>query len=135
MHMSRMTKEINKITGTIIGISGKLIIYAVIVLLLFEVMVKGFSFGHDIFDSPAMEEAPGTDRTVTIADGYTSKEAAQVLKEAGLIDNPLQFQIQQMFYQYEIYPGTYQLNTSMTTKEILQELNEEPEETEEGSSR
>ena len=45
----------------------------------------------------------------------------------GLIRNELAVRIQKMFYDYEIYPGTYTLNTSMTSKEILQVLNEKPE--------
>lgn len=125
--MSRITKEINKITGTIIGISGKLIVYAVVILLLFEGVARGYAFGHDIFYATAMEAAPGTSKTVTIPKGYSSKDAAEVLEHAGLIDNVLAFQIQRLFYDYDIHPGTYELNTSMTSKEILQELNEEPE--------
>lgn len=132
--MSRITKEINKITGTIIGISGKLILYAVVILLLFEGITRGYAFGHDIFYATAMEEAPGTPKTVTIPKGYTTAEACEVLKEAGLIDNVLAFQIQKMFYDYDIHPGTYELNTSMTTKMILQELNAEPEEETQESS-
>ena len=31
------------------------------------------------------------------------------------------------FYDYEAYPGTYQLSTAMTSKEILQVLNVKPE--------
>ncbi len=124
--MSRITKEINKITGTIIGISGKLILYAVVILLLFEGITRGYAFGHDIFYATAMEEAPGTPKTVTIPKGYTTAEACEVLKAAGLSDNVLAFQIQKMFYDYEIHPGTYELNTSMTSKANLQELNEEP---------
>lgn len=125
--MSRITKEINKITGTIIGISGKLILYAVVILLLFEGITRGYAFGHDVFYATAMEEPPGTSKVVTIPKGYTTAEACEVLKKAGLIDNVPAFQIQKMFYDYEIHPGTYELNTSMTTKEILQELNVEPE--------
>lgn len=132
--MSRITKEINKITGTIIGISGKLILYAVVILLLFEGVTRGYAFGHDIFYATAMEEAPGTPKTVTIPKGYTTAEACEVLKEAGLIDNVLAFQIQKMFYDYDIHPGTYELNTSMTSKMILQELNAEPEEETQESS-
>lgn len=47
--MSQITKDINKITGTIIGVSGKLILYALILLLLTEGIVRGYAFGHTIF--------------------------------------------------------------------------------------
>lgn len=126
--MSRMTKEINKITGTIIGISGKLILYAVILLLLFEGMTKGYEFGHEIFYATAMDEAPGVDKVVTIPKGQSDAETARMLGQTGLVGNELAFQVQKKFYDYEIYPGTYTLNTSMTSKEILQQLNEKAEE-------
>lgn len=128
--MSQMTKEINKVTGTIIGVSGKLILYAVIILLLFEGMSKGYQFGHEIFYPTAMAEAPGTPRVVTIKKGESAAESAHTLGQLGLIGNELAFRVQMKFYEYEIYPGTYTLNTSMTTKDILQVLNEKPEEEE-----
>lgn len=127
--MSRMTKDINKVTGTVIAVSGKLILYAVIVLLLFEGMTKGYEFGHEIFYATAMEQGAGTDKTVTIPAGQSVKETARLLAQSGLIANELAFQVQKQFYDYEIYPGTYTLNTSMTSKEILQLLNEKPEDT------
>lgn len=47
---------------------------------------------------------------------------------AKLIKSEFAFIFQSKFYDYEtIYPGTYTLNTSMTSKEILQQLNEKPE--------
>jgi len=131
--MSQITKEINKVTGTIISVSGKLIFYAVIILLLFEGISKGYQFGHEIFYPTAMEEAPGTPRVVTIKTGGTAAESAHTLAQLGLIDNELAFRVQMKFYEYEIYPGTYTLNTSMTAKDILQMLNEKPVEEEEAA--
>lgn len=127
--MSQITKDINKITGTIIGISGKLILYALVILLLAEGITRGYDFGHAIFYSTAMEEAPGRDKELTVPKGQTTSETIHMLKDLGLIDNELAIRIQMKFYDYEVYPGTYTLNTSMTSKEILQLLNEKPEET------
>ena len=39
--MSNRTREINKITTTIIGISVKLMVYALIILLLYEAVGQG----------------------------------------------------------------------------------------------
>jgi len=47
--MSDTTKEINKVTGTIIRVSWKLIIYALAILMLYEGITRGYAFGHDIF--------------------------------------------------------------------------------------
>ena len=54
------------------------------------------------------------------------------LEKDGLIHNRYSFIIQAMVYEYEIQPGTYTLNTSMTSRKILEELStvEESEEEE-----
>ncbi|MCD8082572.1 MAG: endolytic transglycosylase MltG [Clostridiales bacterium] len=126
--MSRMTKDINKITRVIIGISGRLILYAVILLLLVEGVSRGYEFGHEIFYATPMEAAPGTDRVVRVVEGESENEVAEDLQEMGLIDHALTFRFLIFFYDYEIQPGTYTLNTSMTSKEMLQILNTGPEE-------
>ena len=125
--MSQITKEINAITGTIIGISGKLILYALVILLLVEGISRGYAFGHEVFYATAMEPSPGTRYALTIPEGQTTAETAKLLKDVGLIKNEYAVQIQMWFYDYETYPGTYELSTSMTSKEIFQILNVKPE--------
>lgn len=125
--MSQITKEINVITGTIIGISGKLILYALVILLLVEGITRGYAFGHEVFYATAMEPSPGTRYALTIPEGQTKAETAKILKDVGLIKNEYAVQIQMWFYDYETHPGTYELSTSMTSKEILQILNVKPE--------
>ncbi len=127
--MSKTTREINKITTAVISISIKLIVYALVILLLYEAVTQGFAFGHEIFYAEAAEDEPGRDVTVTISPEDSLRDTAAMLAEYGLITNEFAFVFQGMFYDYsEIYPGTYTLNTSMTSKEILQILNEKPEE-------
>ena len=128
--MSRATKEINKITGTVISVSGKLIVYALVILLLYEGASKGFAFGHEILDPVPVAAAPGIDKKITIPEGTSASEAADLLLEKGLINNKYTFIIQSKFYDYEINPGDYTLNTSMTSKEMLAQINEAPEEEE-----
>lgn len=134
--MSRRTREINRITTAIITISIKLMVLALLILLLYEAVVRGFAFGHEIFYAEAAEAAPGREITVEIKEGETAKEAAGNLKKKGLITNDFAFWFQSIFYDYQdIYPGTYTLNTSMTSKEILRELNAKPEEESEASPK
>ena len=126
--MSNRTREINKITTTIISISVKLIVYALIILLLYEAVARGYAFGHEIFFAEAVEDAPGTDVVVQISEDETVSQAAEYLAHKGLIKSEFAFIFQSKFYDYDtVYPGTYTLNTSMTSKEILQLLNEKPE--------
>lgn len=126
--MSNATREINRITTAIIRISVKLIVYALIILLLYEAVTKGYAFGHEIFYAEAVEEAPGRDKTITIEPDTSVNEAARLLADDGLIGSEFAFIFQSKFYDYDtIYPGVYDLNTSMTSKEILQALNVKPE--------
>lgn len=122
--MSRATKEINRITGTIIGISGRLIVYTLVVILLYEGVTKGYEFGYDIFYATSMEAEPGRDKDITVREGTSVVSTAKLLKSYGLINNEYSFIIQSIFFDYEVNPGTYTVNTSMTSKEILQMMNE-----------
>ncbi len=126
--MSQMTRDINKITGTVISISGKLIIYAVVILLLVEGVTRGYAFGHSVFYSVPMESGAGTEKIIDISEGLSAYETAKLLKRRGLVANDLAVYIQMKFYDYEVHPGTYTLSTAMTSKEILQILNEKPAE-------
>ena len=50
--MSKLTKEINKISLAVIGISGRLVFYALVLVLLVLGVRKAYEFGHDIFYAP-----------------------------------------------------------------------------------
>ena len=132
--MSHITRDINRVTGTVIGISGKLILYALVILLLAEGVTRGYAFGHSLFYESSVEQAPGRDIVVTIQDGQKDSETIHELKKGGLIDNELAMRVQMKFYDYEIHPGTYMLNTSMSSKKMLQVLNEKIEEGEDTAS-
>ena len=136
--MSDTTREINKVTGTIIRVSWKLIVYAVVALLMYEGVTRGYAFGHDIFSSSAMASKPGVDMRVTIKDDEEVADIGVALEKAGVIKSRYAFIIQSIFYDYggsdnPVEAGTYLLNNSMTSKEIILALREgvEEEDTEE----
>lgn len=126
--MSNRTREINKITMAIIRISVKLMVYALIILLLYEAVIRGYAFGHAVFFAEAVDAPPGKTVTVQMSGEESVSQAAKKLAGKGLIKSEFAFLFQSRFYDYDtIYPGSYELNTSMTSKEILQILNEDPQ--------
>ncbi len=126
--MSNRTREINKITMAIIRISVKLMVYALIILLLYEAVIRGYAFGHAVFFAEAVDAPPGKTVTVQMSGEESVSQAAKKLAGKGLIKSQFAFLFQSKFYDYDtIYPGSYELNTSMTSKEILQILNEDPQ--------
>lgn len=122
--MSRTTREINRITTTIISMSIRLLFYALVFFLLYEGITRGYSIGHEIFSPTAVAEAPGKDMEITVKKDESVLAVAGELEKSGLIKNKLIFVIQAKFYDYEVYPGTYTLNTSMTSKDMLKLIDE-----------
>lgn len=133
--MSDTTKDINRVTGAIIRVSLRMIIYALVVLLLFEGATAGFSFGYAVFAGRAVSQEPGITATVMVTEDQSTGEVGRMLEDMGLIESQYVFLVQAIFYEYEIYPGTYQLNTSMTSKEMLEEMSIPPAADTEGVSQ
>lgn len=131
--MGRTTKEINKITGAIISTSIRLILCSLVVLFLYEGATRGYAFGYEVFHPTAVAAAPGVDKNITIEKRASVSDVAKSLEKMGLIKNSYIFVIQSRLYNYEIQPGTYQLNTSMTSTEVLKKLDEEGQKLQEPS--
>ena len=123
--MSKLTKEINKISLAVIGISGRLVFYALVLVLLVLGVRRTYEFGHDIFYAPAMEALPGTEKTVTLDGTESVADVGKLLEEAGLIRDHVAFSIQAKCYDYEVKKGSFSLNTSQKSKEIINTLDEE----------
>ena len=125
--MSRVTKEINKISMAVISISGRIVIYMLVAVLLLTGARKGYEFGHSIFYAPGMEKAPGSEKVVTLDGTESISDVGKLLEDIGLIRDHNAFSIQAICYGYEVIEGTWTLNTSLTSKEIIGLLGEVPE--------
>jgi len=114
---------IKKLSSFITGLSLRVIVLSIMVLVVFIAVSYSYNFGHSVFFQQPAEEAPGTDIVVEIDNEMTVDDLASLLKEEGIIDNELAFVDQTKLYKAKIWPGSYILNTSMTTKEIIQLIN------------
>lgn len=56
--MSHRTREINRITTTIITVSLKLIIFALVLLILYQGATRGYAFGHEVFAPTPVSPEP-----------------------------------------------------------------------------
>ena len=126
--MSKTTREINRVTGTVITIAIRVILIAVLVVVLLRGMKIAYNFGHSIFYEEGVEEAPGRDVEVTMPADVTVDEAADILKNKGLIDNKISFKVQAKFFDLEVTPGTYTFNTSQSARYMLETLDDGPTE-------
>ena len=114
---------LGKILSITASIAIRVIVYVAIGLILIKGVKVAYNFGHDIFYAHAVEAKPGRDIEVTIPEGSSIQDAATIMENAGLIDNKISFIVQSKFFELKAYPGTYELNTSKTSREILEILN------------
>ncbi|MDR1766689.1 MAG: aminodeoxychorismate lyase [Lachnospiraceae bacterium] len=122
--MSKATKEINRIAGAVINVAIHLIVLAILVLVVYALVTRGYAFGHKVFYAQPLAGAGQSvmQKTVAIEDGESPLDVGKKLENLGLIDDPYVFYVQSVFYSYKIYPGEYSLSTAMTSKEILEEI-------------
>lgn len=119
-----MMKEREDSAVNVIGrLAGRLILVAVFVLVLFVLSGYAFDFGKSIFYQKPMEEPPGTDVIIELAEGDGPGELAEKLKEKGVIADELAVSVQARLYKTELVPGEYTVNTSMTTRQMLGTIN------------
>lgn len=126
--MSAKKKVVKEVSSMVIHLAMAVILLTVAAMVFYIGIKKAYAFGYDLFDDQPVHEAPGTDKLFVVEEDMSRSQCMDNLEKSGLIRNKTVALIQSYFFEYDIYPGTYTLNTSMTTKEILIELNEEPSE-------
>ena len=116
-----VAEEANKISMKIIGISMRVILAAVLIMILYKGTTTAYSYGYAIFNDVPVEESPGTDISVTIDKDTSTREIGNILESQGLVNNGFVFFIQTKMIEKgsEIKPGRYELNTSMTAEEMI----------------
>ncbi len=103
----------------ILTIGIAIIFYAVVVYGIKKAAGYSYDFSYQLFGNVSVEAAPGRDVKVTILKGESSMNIASKLEDAKLVTNKYSFYVKLKLKDYEIMPGTFILNTSMTYNDIL----------------
>jgi len=117
---------VRKIAGAVISISLKMIVAVLVVVLLINVGERTYQFGLQVFNPIPVSQKPGKDMIVIVEEKDSDMDVAKRLESKGLISDAYIFYIQAKLYKAELYAGTYTLNTSMTSEEMLEILSEKP---------
>ena len=99
----------------------KIVLAIIIVMLVYKWSMTAYEYGQRVFNEPPMTVGDGRTITVVVEDGDTVKEISAILEKNGLIRDAGLFRIQEMLsaYKDKMKPGVYELNTSMTTEEMM----------------
>ena len=102
----------------------KVVLAIIIVMLVYKWSLSAYEYGQRVFNEPPMSAGSGRTMTVVINQGDTTKDIARMLEKNGLIRDAELFIIQEMLSEYKdkMKPGTYELNTAMTTDEMMEIL-------------
>ena len=101
--MSKITREINKISLFVISTSGRIILYGLAAALLIVTGARSaYSFSDMDLYAPAMEAEPGTEKSIKLDGDESVEEVGKILKKAGLIRDARTFTIQAKCYGYEV---------------------------------
>ena len=100
----------------------KIVLAIIIVMLVYKWSLLAYDYGQRVFNEPPMSAGSGRTVTVIINEGDSAKEIGDKLEKNGLIRDAMLFRIQEMLsaYKDKLQPGTYELNTSMKTEEMME---------------
>ena len=119
MAKSDSTKVALKVTSAVLRVFLNILFYVAIIFVLVEAVKITYNFSYQLFGSVSVEAEPGIDVEFQIAKGESTMDVARKLEAGNLIVNKYSFYLKTKFKEYNIYPGTFILNTSMDYDEIL----------------
>lgn len=117
----------NRIKDFTIALAGTVVRVALVILAIICIRNfagKAYEFGYRIFAEEPMSAPPGRDINVVINESDSQDDIFLMLEDKGIIKDHLLFKVQKKLsaYKEDIEPGSYDLNTSLTTDEILKIL-------------
>ena len=113
----KIDKMIMKTITTVL----KVVLAVVVVMLVYKGATLAYDYGYRVFAEEPMSAAPGWDMDIVVEDGMGPKEIGIMLESRGLIKDGTLFYLQNILSKYkgDLKAGTYTLNTSMTTEEMM----------------
>jgi len=128
----KIASRAGSLVGSVLSLGLKIAIGIFIVSFIYSKTIAAYEFGLRVFNEPAVAVAPGKDITVSVTEGKGYWDIANILEDKGLVrDAKLAYaQIWASEYRENMKPGSYVLNTSMTTEEMLAVMAYEEEEEE-----
>lgn len=99
----------------------KVVLVVVVVMFMYKGATLAYDYGYRVFAEEPMDMAPGLDMDIVIEEGMGPKEIGALLESNGLIRDKTQFYLQNILSKYkdDLKPGSFVLNTSMTTEEMM----------------
>ncbi len=111
----------------------KIVAAVFIIMFVYDTAVKAYDYGYRVFAEEPMTLGEGRIISIYVKEEDSVKDIGTTLEEKGLIRDANLFIVQELVSEYhgKIQPGIYDLNTSMSTEEMLEIMAADAEEEDE----
>ena len=114
--------NLNKVVFRFVSISFSILVILLVLIGFVKIGTYCYNFGYRVFTEAPVDAEPGRDVIVQISDDMSDMDIAKELKEKGLVENAKLFfvQLKVSAYSGRLHSGVYTLNTSMTTRDMME---------------
>ena len=125
--------SIKNVIGATAQIAIKIVVFAYIIMYIFRTAIAAYDYGYRVFTEPPLSYGEGRIISVYIEEDSSALDVGKMLQEKGLIRDGRLFMIQEFLSENhgKIQPGVYDLNTNMTSQDMLAVIAQESESDEE----
>ncbi len=125
--------SIKQMIGATVELIFKVVRVVCIVMFIFRTSVTAYNYGFRVFAEEPMSLGEGRTISVYVENVDSVKEIGKMLQERGLIRDANLFVIQEFLSENhgKLQPGIYDLNTTMTSQEMIAVMAAQPETEEE----
>lgn len=115
-----MLNEKNSVLRSVLEICIRTILNLLMIFLLYESLVQAYSFSYTLFSDTPYMAGQNSLITVTIEDGMSAKDVAEVLYENKVIGDPYIFVARAYIGKYanRMKSGSYAVNSMMSPDEL-----------------
>ncbi len=116
--------SIKGVLGAVCGTVFKVVVAAAAIMLIYRGAVMAYDYGYRIFEEPPVTTGEGRTVAVTIPEDMSAQEMGELFLGKGLIRDDKLFILQYYLSEYreDIHPGTFDLSTSMTVEEMMEQM-------------
>ena len=127
-----MNMKVMSIIGGVAELIIKIAAFVFIVMFILKSAITAYDYGYRVFAEEPLTVGEGRTISIYVEEDASAKEIGEMLQEKGISRTNL-FVIQELLSENhdKIQPGIYDLNTSMTSQEMLSVMGTVPEELEE----
>ncbi|MCR4907851.1 MAG: aminodeoxychorismate lyase [Lachnospiraceae bacterium] len=120
---------------TFLGMLVRILIVLLALYYIYKLAFVAYDFGFKVFTEEAVSEGDGLEVVVHIPEGASAMEIGEILEERGLVDDRRLFFVRSLLsaYRGKLRGGTYTLNTSMKSEDMMKVMSPSDDEDSEKS--